>query len=118
VPRRAYHDKQWAAKMKAIGLPPTNTGKRGGKETGQSMTHLINPKGAYACAYQKLAATGWLLNWQSSQGDVVERKKKQASKTRYTCPACGVNAWAKPDTQLICGECYEQGEEPLVMEAA
>ena len=118
VPRRAYHDKQWAEKMEAIGLHPSNTGKPGGKETGQSMTHYILPDGAYARAYRKLAATGWQLNWQSSQGDVVERKKKQASKTKYTCPACGVNAWAKPDTLLICGECYEQGEEPLVMEAA
>jgi hypothetical protein len=28
-----------------------------------------------------------------------------------------VNAWAKPDTQLICGECYDDGEgEILPME--
>jgi hypothetical protein len=65
----------------------------------------------------KLAATGLQLNWQSQQGDKAERKAKLASKTKYTCPACGVNAWAKPDTNLICGDCYEPGEEPLVMEA-
>jgi hypothetical protein len=60
--------------MKAIGLYLSNTGKRDGKETGQSMTHYILTDGAYACAYRKLAATGWQLNWQSSQGDVVEQE--------------------------------------------
>ncbi len=39
-----------------------------------------------------------------------ERKKKTASKTKYTCPACGQNAWAKPGAQLICGDCYDEDE--------
>ena len=105
-PRRAYHDKQWAAKMKEVGLHPTTTGEPGGKETGQSVTHYIIPGGAYARAYTKLAETGFALNWQSHPfGE--ERKKKAASKTKYTCSACGTNAWAKPDTPLICGTCYQ-----------
>jgi len=29
------------------------------------------------------------------------RKKKRERKTKYTCPACGANDWAKPETQLI-----------------
>jgi hypothetical protein len=33
------------------------------------------------------------------------RKKKAASKTKYTCPGCGLNAWAKPDVSLRCGAC-------------
>ena len=116
VPRRAYHDKQWAAKMKEIGLQPSTTGEPGGKEVGQSVTHYIIPEGAYARAYRKLAATGFQLNWQSHPfGD--ERAKKAASKTKYTCPTCATNAWAKPSTALICGECYEQNGEITVMEA-
>ena len=43
------------------------------------------------------------------------KQKKAASKTKYTCPTCGANAWAKPDTQLICGACYEQEEEITLM---
>lgn len=35
----------------------------------------------------------------------VTRKKKAASKTKYTCPACDLNACAKPDVKLICGNC-------------
>ena len=115
-PRRAYHDRQWAAKMKEIGLHPTTTGEPGGKEVGQSVTHYIIPGGPYARAYAKLAATGFQLSWQSLPFE-GERKKKAASKTKYTCPTCGTNAWAKPDTSLICGACYEAEEEITVMEA-
>src|SRR5881398_518561 len=35
-PRKSYHDRQWASKMREIGLQPTSTGEPGGKETGQS----------------------------------------------------------------------------------
>ena len=116
VPRRAYHDKQWAAKMREIGLQPSTTGELGGKEVGQSVTHYIVPDAAYARAYAKLAATGFQLNWQSHAFS-AERKKKAASKTKYTCPTCATNAWAKPGTALICGECYEAAGEITALEA-
>jgi hypothetical protein len=34
-PRKSYQDKQWALKMREIGLIPTDTGEEGGKETGR-----------------------------------------------------------------------------------
>ncbi len=40
---RGYHNKEWAAKMKAIGLQPSSTGMVGGKETGQRMTDYPIP---------------------------------------------------------------------------
>jgi hypothetical protein len=43
-----------------------------------------------------------------SEGDAAKRKKKSASKTRYTCPSCQLNAWAKPDVRLVGGDCEEQ----------
>jgi len=42
---RGYHNKEWAAKMKAIGLQPSNNGMVGGKETGQHMMDYIIPDG-------------------------------------------------------------------------
>jgi hypothetical protein len=108
-PRRSYHDRQWAAKMREIGLQPSSTGEEGGKETGQSMSHYIIPGGRYAKAYAKLAATGFQLHWQSIPATEQARGKK-ASKTKFTCPECGLNAWAKPDAHLICGECYDNGQ--------
>ena len=114
-PRRCYHDREWAGKMKEIGLQPSTTGEPGGKETGQSVTHYIIPGGPFAQAYARLAATGFQLNWQSVAFDGGERKKKAASKTKYTCPMCGANAWAKPEAQLICGTCYEEEGDISVM---
>ena len=108
-PRRSYHDRQWAAKMKDIGLQPSDTGEPGGKETGQSVTHYILPGGAYVRAYAKLKATGFQLHWESAPKSEQATAKK-ASKTKFTCPECGQNAWAKAAALLICGECYEEGE--------
>ena len=115
VPRRSYHDRQWAAKMKEIGLQPSNTGEPGGKETGQSVSHYILPGGAYAKAYAKLAASGFELSWQSRPDHGEERKKKRASKTKFTCPECNQNAWAKPDALLLCGACHDDGEGEIVL---
>ncbi|MBC7683660.1 MAG: SprT-like domain-containing protein [Bdellovibrionales bacterium] len=107
-PRRSYHDRQWAEKMKEIGLQPTATGEPGGKETGQSVTHYIILGGLYAQAYAKLKAQGFELHWQSVPGQ--KAKAKAASKTKFTCPTCGQNSWAKPAAALICGDCYDDGE--------
>lgn len=75
-PRRCYHDKEWAAKMREIGLQPSTTGEPGGRETGQSVTHYIVPGGPFARAYAKVAATGFQLNWQSVPFEGGERKKE------------------------------------------
>ena len=40
-----------------------------------------------------------------TEGGEKTRRTKAASKTRYTCPDCQTNAWAKPGVHLICGEC-------------
>jgi predicted SprT family Zn-dependent metalloprotease len=118
-PRKSYHDREWAAKMKEVGLYPSNTGEPGGKETGQKMTHYIVPGGHYAQSAAKLQETGFTLQWRSRIAEDEERKKKTASKTKYTCPSCDQNAWAKAGATLICGECYDHGDgEIRVMEPA
>lgn len=119
APRRCYHDKQWAGKMKEVGLQPTTTGAPGGKEVGQSVTHFVIAGGPYARVYKELAAKGLKLRWESPAPLAAEAKAKSESKTKYTCPECEQNAWAKPDAQLICGACYEDDpSEPHFMIAA
>jgi hypothetical protein len=113
-PRSGYHDRQWAAKMKEIGLQPSTTGGPDGQETGQRVTHYILPTGRYAKAYAKLKARGLQLHWQSAP-EAKHAKAKKASKTKFTCPECGQNAWAKPDALLICGSCYEDDEDNICM---
>lgn len=51
------------------------------------------------------------MRWQSApEGKGGQAKAKKASKTKFTCPECGQNAWAKADAALICGACYEDGD--------
>lgn len=113
-PRRSYHDRQWAAKMKEIGLQPSTTGGPNGKETGQHVTHYIIPGGPYAKAYAKLKARGFELRWQSAPID-PQAKVKLASKTKFTCPECGQNAWAKSEALLGCGACYEDSDGEFIL---
>lgn len=114
MPRSGYHDRQWAARMKEAGLYPSDTAQPGGKETGQRVSHYMIPGGPFSVAFERLQATGFRLRWQSRwAGEDPTRRAKKASKTKYTCPRCRVNAWAKPNTLLICGACFEDGDYNL-----
>jgi SprT-like family protein len=101
---RGYHNKEWAAKLKEIGLQPSNTGAVGGKETGQQMTHYIIPGGPFTKAFAKLASTGWRLNLQSAHRPGAKGGTNN-SKTKFTCMGCGQNAWGKPDLVVTCTPC-------------
>lgn len=52
--RRSYHNKEWGGKMMYIGLMPSNTGKPGGKKTGQQMMDYPMKKGLFVKASNKL----------------------------------------------------------------
>ena len=105
--RVGYHNKEWAAKMREIGLMPSSTGEVGGKQIGQQMTHYIEQGGRYAAACAELIKGGFELpyveRW-SEQGKKT-RKAKSASKTKFTCVMCGQNAWGKPELNIVCGVC-------------
>jgi predicted SprT family Zn-dependent metalloprotease len=101
--KRGYHNAEWSAKMKGIGLQPSSTGMVGGKETGQKMMDYIIPDGPFTKAFAKLAATGWKLNLQSAHRPGA--KGGVNSKTKFTCSSCGQNAWGKPDLAILCEPC-------------
>ena len=88
--RRGYHNKECADAMEASGLMPSSTGQFGGRRTGQHMDHYIVEGGTVK--YVDLVDEG-------------KRAKKAKSKTRFSCPACGQNAWGKPDLEIDCRPC-------------
>lgn len=108
--RKAYHNREWAGMMKAIGLMPSDTGLPGGKETGQKVSHYIEAGGPFDCACAELEKSGFAVRYVELWGDEQARKKKAASKTKYTCPDCGLNAWGKPEIHIVCGDCDERME--------
>jgi predicted SprT family Zn-dependent metalloprotease len=104
---KGYHGREWEGEMLRVGLHPSSTEKPFGKTRGYKVSHYILPGRMFASACAKLKATGFKLNWQSEPHS-KERKKKRESKTKYTCPECAQNAWAKPNAHLDCGDCKER----------
>lgn len=152
-PRSGYHDKVWGEKMELIGLMPSNTGRPGGKRTGQQMTHYIMAGGRFQRAVFDLLKSGYSISWYDVAGvqhsippgfdksilndwiedakedqELIEKLTKtvgqgeldepgtvelviqpptkgNSNRDKYTCPDCGLNAWAKPGANLYCGDC-------------
>lgn len=114
--RSGYHNREWAAKMREIGLIPSDTGQPGGKETGQSMTHYIEPGGLFDRHCRALIETGFTLPYHDLWGDAAAKLRKAKNKTKFVCPECGSAAWGKPNLLIVCGTCTKvmppQGGRP------
>lgn len=113
--RRGYHNAEWAWMMECIGLIPSTTGEAGGKKTGQCVSHYIRSGGPFDHAIETILTTGFSIRWQSalppesrSQGNNTALVRSLQSKSRFTCPRCAQNAWAKPTAQLVCGVCGQR----------
>ena len=117
--RRAYHDKEWGAQMEGIGLIPTDTGKPGGKKTGNRVTHYIARGGPFQNACHELIASGLTFSWREREnpklkaGLFEERFKLDRSKTPFKCPKCNQRAWANHTALLFCGR-LNCGSEPML----
>lgn len=61
--RGRYHNKEWARSMIAIGLHPSDTGKEGGKMTGDCMSHYIVAGGLFETACCELMTAKFTLSW-------------------------------------------------------
>ena len=106
ISRGGYHNQQWAEEMIRIGLQPSSTGAPGGDVTGQKMAHYIIAGGVFETACKAfISGLDSVIDWYSVLEETATRKKKRASKTKFTCPECGLNAWAKADAELVCGVC-------------
>tara|TARA_R110002049_G_scaffold285233_1_gene466037 strand:+ start:8345 stop:9055 length:711 start_codon:yes stop_codon:yes gene_type:complete len=112
--RRGYHNREWADKMRVIGLQPSSNGAVGGRETGDTMSHYILPDGQFITAIETLKRQGFRLEWSESihyrsaaaepdSGESAgESENKSGKRVKYTCPGCGLNAWARHNAQIKC----------------
>lgn len=125
--RPGYHNKEWAQKMEAIGLMPSDTGKPGGKKVGQKMNDYPIEGGPFLAACDTLFEQGFRAAWldrypprhaivdgepQSehlavalSQGLVrLDKPVREKSRAKFTCPRCRAAAWGKPSLRIKCDE--------------
>ncbi len=130
--RGGYHNKEFAMKMREIGLMPSDTGSEGGKQTGQHMADYPIAGGEFLRCVGLLNEQNIRVNWESLTAATMEvqipamieagheeqaaeyvasiamAESKKKSKSKYSCPSCGLNAWGKPDMNLLCGDCNLQ----------
>ncbi|MFT3734784.1 MAG: SprT-like domain-containing protein [Rhodocyclaceae bacterium] len=75
------HNREWADKMEAVGLMPSDTGLPGGKRTGRSMNDFILPDGPFIRACAELKTKGICLPWLDSRlpvaPEVVASKREE-----------------------------------------
>jgi hypothetical protein len=107
VSRGGYHNKEWAVKMREIGLIPSDTGQPGGKETGQKMTHYIEEGGRFSLHCAALLNDGFRVPYVELWNEAKTMKTKAKNKTKFVCESCGAAAWGKPELKIICAECQE-----------
>ena len=112
--RGGYHNKEFSRLMRRVGLIPSDSGQPGGKDTGQSMTHYIEEGGPFQKVCQDIVKTGFTIPWHlvspkpDTNKDRDLSRKKRESKTKYSCPECAVNVWAKPDVRVSCDDCQRR----------
>jgi predicted SprT family Zn-dependent metalloprotease len=111
--RNGYHNKEWEREARRIGLLI-----QGG---GQKVHTEVEPEGlteAAIASMPKAAAFPWISAEVDSLGALRPKGQPQVRsghRSRYTCPICGLHAWAKPEASLVCGtdgqELVEQAKE-------
>ena len=73
------HNREWADRMEALGLVPSSTGLPGGKRTGRSMSHWIDPNGRFLDSCRRLVDTGFRVPWLDRHAPVpVEHAEQRA----------------------------------------
>jgi hypothetical protein len=75
---RTYHNREWADKMLAIGLIPSDTGRPGGRMTGQKMADYPDEGGAFLGVARELLAEKTLVRWYK-EGVAIRRAQEYAA---------------------------------------
>jgi hypothetical protein len=98
--RAGYHNREWAGKMESVGLMPSDTGRPGGKKTGQRVSHYVIPGGPFARACALLLSDGlrlaWGRSWRKSAttgaaGQGRARARGPSSPVRTAAPTLGAS---------------------------
>lgn len=72
--RRKYHNKDFARRMEQVGLIASATGKPGGAQTGEHMTHYIAMDGPFLAVVRELVDAGFRARWADRFLEHVSRE--------------------------------------------
>lgn len=103
--RAGYHNREWAGKMKEIGLYPSSTGEPGGKETGPSMSDYIIDGGKFQIVCKGFLLKKGIAFYLNSVTVSKEKKERKKTRQKFVCTKCLQSAQAKKTANLMCGTC-------------
>ena len=75
---RTYHNREWAEKMLSIGLIPSDTGRPGGKMTGQKMADYPAEDGEFLRIAREVLNARTLVRWYK-KGVAIRRAQEYAA---------------------------------------
>lgn len=127
--RPAYHNREWVSKMIDTGLMPSDTGKPGGKTTGQSISHYVIAGGRFESVFNSFDAHDlekFRLRYlpafdlpvsgrDGEEEDPGDEDGGTASnpgtgsgqRRKYSC-SCGNNVWGRAGLSIRCEDCGEK----------
>ncbi len=138
--RGRYHNEEWAKKMETLGLMPSNTGKPGGKRTGDSMGDYAIEGARFLDVCREFLTSDFKISWydrfalsnsvtaaQNGSGlsfnfpggstitatdgiEMTTSTSNKSNRSKYTCD-CDINVWGKPELNIVCGNCDNQFTE-------
>ena len=113
--RGGYHNREWAEKMKEVGLMPSTTGLPGGAETGPRVTHYILFDGRFQRVCEQLMAESPMLTWVDVDATNVSRVIDLLAATAGTSPAAAgsdVSASARAGADPLAQATQEPDPDP------
>ena len=136
--RARYHNAEWARMMTDRGLMPSQTGKPGGKKTGDRMNDYPIEGGIFLSACNDLLTQQFQISWYdrfvlesnvkpaeehpeslglpengtkvNGNANLVRIVRNKSNRIKYTC-RCKTKIWGKPGLQVTCGVCHSQFQE-------
>lgn len=111
--RRGYHNRQWADKMKEIGLYPSSTDSIGGDETGEHMGHYIIDGGPFEIAAKALIDSGFVITWYDRFPVRPSRPIGRSSDIPVAAPPA--HSDSNPDAEKASDQSNSRGDEETVV---
>lgn len=101
---RCYRNKERASMSKEIGLYPSSTGEKGGKETGYNVDYYIISGSPFEQALQELQSLGFKSTWEEIRPELVNKASTSGKRYKYICPhpECSRNYLSGIDAYFIC----------------
>lgn len=140
--RGGYHNREWADKMIEVGLTPSDTGREGGKQTGQQMDHYVTSGGRFETLSTELIDSGkYPIRWADLLGMLAKTPSlaptlvgkaagdgglitlpyagpgpRSGKRVKYVCPICGNAAWGRGEMNISCaGGAGKPDHDPMAM---